>query len=273
MKKKVVFLDIDGTLLLRDGSLPASAKAALELARQNGHEMVLCTGRSASQLRPVTKLTDFDGVVCAAGTQVFRGGKVVCNAAMDPAHVDRLVEYFHAHDMPYFLQSEQGIWTDPPSLEALKEAFSDLGRNWDEVSELFGILNTRERPQDVPGIQKCCYFSCPKPAEEVEKDLGGYFAVVDSSYKVTRFCDGEINLHGVNKATGMAAYLEAAGVPVEDSIAFGDGPNDTEMITYAGLGVVMGNGTDQLKALADRVCGRIDEDGLYNEFLALGLID
>ena len=70
----------------------------------------------------------------------------------------------------------------------------------------------------------------------------------------------------------MEKYLEHVGVPHEDSIAFGDGPNDLEMIQYAHTGVVMGNGTDRLKALADRVCGRIDEDGIYNGFQELGLI-
>lgn len=272
MDRKAVFLDIDGTLILRDGTLPASAKEALELARKNGHEMVLCTGRSATQLGPVTSLTDFDGVVCAAGTQVFRGGVCVADQSMDMGQVDRLVTYYRTNDMPYFLQSETGLWSDPASVEALKKAFEALGRTWDEVKELFGIMHVLEEPQTTPGIQKSCYFNCPKPAAQVEKELGGYFDVVDSSYKVTRFCDGEINIHGVNKATGMAKYLEAAGIPHEDCIAFGDGPNDTEMIEFAAVGVVMGNGTDQLKALADRLCPAIDEDGIYEGFRALHLI-
>ena len=45
MNKKVVFLDMDGTLILRDGTMPESAQEALRRARANGHEMVICTGR------------------------------------------------------------------------------------------------------------------------------------------------------------------------------------------------------------------------------------
>ncbi|MBQ8469116.1 MAG: HAD hydrolase family protein, partial [Clostridia bacterium] len=119
---------------------------------------------------------------------------------------------------------------------------------------------------------KCCYFQCTLEAAQVQEALGPYYQVVDSSYKLTRFCDGEVVKAGCNKATGMERYLEAVGLSREDSIAFGDGPNDLEMLAYAHTGVCMGNGTDRTKAVADLVCGRVDEDGLYNAFLDLGLI-
>lgn len=272
MKKKIVFLDIDGTILTRDGQMPESTKKALAEARANGHEMVLCTGRSATQLSTVTEQADFDGVVCAAGSQVSRGGVLVHNAVMDLAHARALVRYFRDNGMTYFLQSAEGIWSDPQATEQLRGAFEALGRSWEEVGEMFGTMNVVNAPEDTPGIQKCCYYGCPKPAAQVQEELGDYFYVVDSSYKVSRFCDGEITMSGITKAKGMDVYLKAADVPHEDCIAFGDGPNDLEMIEYAAIGVCMGNGTDRLKELADRVCGPIDEDGLYNEFIALGLI-
>ena len=274
MNKKVVFLDLDGTLLLRDGTIPPSARKALEEATRGGHEMVVCTGRSATQVEPVLKdaLSLFAGIVCSAGANIRRYGEVVWRGSMTPEKAKELVEYFRANHISYFLQSEAGVFAEQYGLDVIFETFRNLGVPEDEVAEIFGATTLTEHPEDYPYIEKCCYFQCPKPAADVQRELGDYFQVVDSSYKLTKFCDGEIIKAGVNKATGMARYLEAAGVPHEDSIAFGDGPNDLEMIQYAHTGVVMGNGTDRLKALADRVCGRIDEDGIYNGFKELGLI-
>ncbi len=274
MNKKVVFLDLDGTLVQRNGIIPDSAKEALRRATENGHEMVICTGRSATQVDPVVKdaVELFTGIVCSAGANIRRKGEVVWRGSMSPEKTKDLVNYFRDNGFSYFLQSEDGIFAEQYGMDIINQTFRNMGVPEEKVAELFGYTTLTNHPEDYPHIEKCCYFQCPKEAVEVQADLGDYYQVVDSSYKITRFCDGEICKNGVNKATGMAKYLEAAGVPHEDCIAFGDGPNDLEMIQYAALGVCMGNGTDSLKALADRICGNIDEDGIYNEFKALGLI-
>ncbi|MBQ3327542.1 MAG: HAD hydrolase family protein, partial [Clostridia bacterium] len=183
-----------------------------------------------------------------------------------------LVSYFHENNVTFFLQADSGVYAEPSSMDNIVAAFKALGRTEEEIKDIFGLTILEEHPERIPGIEKCCYFQCPLEADVVQRELGPAYYVVDSSYKVSRFCDGEINKAGVTKALGMEKYLEHVGVPHEDSIAFGDGPNDLEMIQYAHTGVVMGNGTDNLKALADRVCGRIDEDGIYNGFQELGLI-
>lgn len=272
MKKKAVFLDIDGTLVDRDGSLPASAKEALEQARENGHEMVICTGRSYTQVEAVLDLTEFDGVVCSAGANVRRGGDIVWRGSLEPERVEQLVGFFRQHRIAYFLQAESGIYAEEYCVKHILEAFAAVGFDPQKVDEAFGQTTILEHPEEVPHIEKCCYFQCELDAAAVQEALGSYYQVVDSSYKLTRFCDGEVVKAGCNKATGMAKYLEAADMEREECIAFGDGPNDLEMLAYAHIGVCMGNGTDQTKAVADMVCGPIDEDGLYNAFLELGLI-
>ena len=52
---------------------------------------------------------------------------------------------------------------------------------------------------------------------------------------------GEIGINGINKATGMERYLNHVGISRENCIAIGDGPNDLQMMEYAGISVAMGN--------------------------------
>lgn len=75
----------------------------------------------------------------------------------------------------------------------------------------------------------------------------------------------EISAAGVNKGLGLSAYCEANKIPREDVVAFGDLLNDAEMLQYAGLGLCMGNGHEDMKRLADRVIGTNAEDGLAVE--------
>ena len=83
----------------------------------------------------------------------------------------------------------------------------------------------------------------------------------------------DINPKGISKATGMEDILKYLGRSREDTIAFGDASNDLEMIEYAGLGIAMGNASEDVKKRADRICKAVDEDGFYYACVELGLID
>ncbi|KAG0262200.1 hypothetical protein BGZ95_004064 [Linnemannia exigua] len=75
----------------------------------------------------------------------------------------------------------------------------------------------------------------------------------------------EISASGVNKGLGLAAYCTLHSIPHEEVVAFGDLLNDAEMLQWAGLGLCMGNGHEDMKRLADRVIGTNAEDGVARE--------
>ena len=74
------------------------------------------------------------------------------------------------------------------------------------------------------------------------------------------------------KAVGMRAILQHYGFAREESIAFGDGGNDQDMIAYAGIGVAMGNATPDVKAAADYVTDSCADDGVYTALKHFGLL-
>lgn len=77
---------------------------------------------------------------------------------------------------------------------------------------------------------------------------------------------------GINKSYGMEKYLEYVGLTRKDAIAFGDGPNDLDMLSFAETGVAMGNGLEEVKKLADFVTKDINENGIAYALKELGLI-
>ena len=74
------------------------------------------------------------------------------------------------------------------------------------------------------------------------------------------------------KDKGMDAVLAYFGIPLEDSIAFGDGENDLSMLIHAGIGVAMGSASDEVKSQADYVTHTVEEDGILSALEAFGLL-
>ena len=99
-------------------------------------------------------------------------------------------------------------------------------------------------------------------ADEDLRRLRGY---------LLRLTDELINRR-FDKGSGIRHVAEALGVPLADTVGFGDSMNDLEMIQTVGTGVCMANGSPQLKKLSDLVCPSVEEDGLAQGFRALGLI-
>ena len=75
--KKVVFLDVDGTMVNDRGEIPESTKEAVRRAKANGHKMVVCTGRSRFQIYDELLELGFSGIVGAAGVFVIADGKEI----------------------------------------------------------------------------------------------------------------------------------------------------------------------------------------------------
>ena len=110
------------------------------------------------------------------------------------------------------------------------------------------------------------------PVRKIRERLSGICDVTESSFETAKDDSGEITCSGINKALGMQKYIVHAGIARQDTIAFGDGPNDFDMLEYAAVGVAMGNAVQALRDIADYVTKKIDEDGVAYAMRELGLI-
>lgn len=93
-----------------------------------------------------------------------------------------------------------------------------------------------------------------------------------ASFKSPDPYSGEISPVGISKSTGMMELLQFLGRRQEDTVAFGDGPNDLEMMEFSACSVAMGNAIDAVKERADLVTDDISRDGLFKAMQELKLI-
>lgn len=274
MNPTLIFLDIDGTLTEPGSNTPpASALEAVRRARSCGHKVALCSGRNYGMLSPLLQY-GFDAVIASAGGYIEYGGKLVYDCPMTSAQQKLALETFARSGVFRTVESRDGSYTD----EAFK-AF--LARSQGENSELLrwrtqleANLNIRPMAeyQGEP-IYKIVFMSPSEAAlEEPKRLLGGEFDFCIQGADACGIVNGELINKQFNKGTAVRRLCEAAGIPLADTVAFGDSMNDLEMMQTAALAICMGNGSEALKAVADEICPPVGEDGLYKAFAAHGLI-
>lgn len=277
---KILFFDIDGTLVGFDGKIPDSTIKALDLAKKNGHKCIISTGRSINQIYPFLLEVGFDGIVAAAGGYVELGGREIFHATYGREQVKKVIDILGPTEAAIILQTKDSCVTTESWALVFDEVFSErtgkkssLADNAEDSVMGNTTFNNdiQEYAEKYADAESMIYCSSPYELGELGKMLAPGLKVTESSFKDPDPNSGEITLTGVNKALGIDKVIEELGVSLEDTIAFGDGANDVDMIRHAGIGVVMGNGQECAKEVADIIAGDIEEDGLYLVMKELGL--
>lgn len=180
-----------------------------------------------------------------------------------------MVEVLKEHGACFMLQGINGRYVDEENAKKMRERCMRLGL---DIDGALNGLTLVEHPEQMPALESGMYFDADIPVDVMQKEVGNYIKITGASFGKDRQMSGEMTKMGVNKATGMQRLMDELKIGREDTIAFGDGPNDVEMLQFAGTGVAMGNAIPVVKQYADMVTDKIDEDGLYHAFERLHLL-
>ena len=276
MNRKLIFLDIDGTLTAFLSHITQPVREAVRQARDMGHLVFLCTGRNLPIIGEDILETGFDGVIASAGAYVTVGGHVLLDSLLPEALVQECLAVFHDLGIFCRIETREGIYTDPQMEALLKSAVpdprnSELIRMQQELKFKLAAKTYAEYPRQ--GAYKLCFTGTdPDALDKAKEALGDRFEFVVHPFGSSAGCyNGEIIPKTVDKGRGIELVCRYLGADVADTIAFGDSMNDAAMLRRAGLGVAMGNACEELKALADVVCEDVAHDGVYHQLHRMGL--
>ena len=274
MEKKLIFLDIDGTLTQPGSNIPPqSAVRAVRTAREKGHKVFLCTGRNPGMLAPLL-VYGFDGYVGSGGGYVTLEDKVLFDCPMSEEQRIRGMRLLAKSGVFRTVEARDAAYGDRGMAEFLNRTSggnSELVR-WRKALE--EDLNIRPMEEyDGRPIYKIVYM-CEKEEQldAARAELGEDFEFLVQDLAAANCLNGEMINRKFSKGSGVERIAAALGTDIRDTIGFGDSMNDLEMIRAVGTSVCMGNGSPALKALCDIVCPPVEEDGLERAFRDLGLI-
>lgn len=269
--KKIIFFDIDGTLYDFSGQMPVSTVDALKQAHVNGHKLLICSGRTKFQIYPEL-FSLFDGLVGATGAYIEENGNVISEHFMSEEVLEKIIKVADSADAKLAAMTRNYMVLNEKCRDYILNQFGSMSLKKDIVKRIMGEYEITEHLEKRTDIQKILYYGSKWPLEDIAKELSDICDVTGSSLEQKALTDGEITLKGINKSYGMRKYLELHGLSREDTIAFGDGPNDLDMIEYAGTGIAMGNARQELKDVADYITRDITDDGIEHAMKHFDLI-
>ena len=250
MTPQAIFFDIDGTLVsFKTHSIPASAKEAINRLRDKGIKVIIATGRALCDIDNLEDL-EFDGFITANGTCCYDDkGAVIAQHLLSRESLDKIAKYLEVNQYPCAFMTTKGNFIN----------FAD-----ERVISLGQLVNVPTPP--VKPFSELIEYEIFQVGVfvdlEGEAELLNLLPDCESSRWHPDFTD--INVKNCNKATGMDCMLEYFGISRDFSMAFGDGGNDLSMLKHAATGIAMGNGNDEVKAVADYVTTSVDDDGIVN---------
>lgn len=272
MRKKIVFLDIDGTILDENTGITEKTRFAVSQARQRGHFVCIATGRCMAEVGDPVRALGFDGYVCAAGAHIVYGDRVVQAVYMDKERLEKSIAVLKEAGCFYVLEGVYHLYVSRKDWEELKQRAVENEQAARLVRAYGNAVYPFQTLKEVYCVNKISYFWSKQSGQRLkEKAEGLGLTVTTFSMEWAAGESGELTLKGCHKGEGILRMAECMGIASEDVIAIGDSANDIEMLKAAGTGIAMGNASESVKTMADEVTGSVAGDGVYEAFLRHGL--
>ncbi|MCJ7841686.1 Cof-type HAD-IIB family hydrolase [Lederbergia sp. NSJ-179] len=253
---KIVFFDIDGTLLDDQKNLSISAKEAITNLQKDGIYTALATGRAPFMVEPLLKELNMDSYVSFNGQYVVFKGKVIYKNPLHPKHLSGLEEEAGKHGHPIVYMNE-----------SILKANVDYDKR---IADSLGTLHLEHPDFQSDFYWKTEIYQALLFASEGEEDYTHEF----NEFRFIRWHENSIDVvpKGGSKAEGIKKLMEKLGFKMKDVFAFGDALNDIEMLQTVGTGIAMGNALDPVKKIADIVTTNVEDDGVANGLKKVGLL-
>lgn len=259
MKKKILVLDIDGTLVNSRKEISSATRTAILAILKAGHKVILASGRPTPGLRAFEEkleLRKYGGYLLS-----YNGARIVeCSTGNIMYEMTLPLQllpdlYRFAAERGCGLATHLGneaISAFEPDKYIAMEAHMN-GMSVRRVEKFVEFVDF--------AIYKCLMTAEPERAAELELDLRAKYGHMASIYRSDPYFI-EVMPKDVDKASSLGRMLEMLGMSWEDTVCCGDGFNDITMIERAGVGVAMGNAQTEVKAAADYIAADNDSDGL-----------
>ena len=256
---KTIFFDLDGTLYSHTQKIvPNTTIYAFDQLKQLGIKRILCTGRHVRELEQLGFFElglDFDGYILLNGQLILdKDLNYIDGTPIDEEETKKIVRVFNEKKIPLILETKEELFCN---------VYDDF------YVEGLRAVNTEPFP-----IKEYNNEQIYQVSTYVKKDVKEYLHKEFSDCFMTSWNEYGalfVNKQG-GKSKGIEKYLKSVNETPKETMAFGDGDNDLDMLEYCGVGVGMGNGTKNVIEHCDYLTETIDNDGLYLALKHLGVI-
>ena len=262
MDNKMIFLDLDGTLLNDNKEIPETNKKAIEAAIAAGHKVLICTGRPLCSVKKLLPIFGLDKPGCYAIT--YNGGLIYDAGSKSTIYqktlpfdqikyvFEKAYEFGKIHIQTY---TDKYVICEHDTKES-RDYERTIKTDRKVVNDIFEELNGRE-PCKILAIA----FDTERKHIEAFREF------------MSEYCSGKIDLYfssyeylefmptGINKGHSIRWMCEYLNIPLKNTITVGDAENDITMLETAGIGAVMKNADNNVKKYGNYITERDNNEG------------
>lgn len=244
---KAIFFDIDGTLFSHNlNKIPDSTLNCLKFLKSKGIKTIIATGRHKIDLvtLPVKNIS-FDGYLTLNGQLLLDEDlQAYASTPINEEEMEIVSRIFEAKRIPMILVTENDRYIN----------YID-----DTVTKVL-----KGEQMDIPPIKNYGGEKILQAMSYIQKDQQDLLDAILDECSISSWHPSGIDIIplGGGKSNGIKQYIKANNLKVEETMAFGDGDNDADMLKCVGIGVAMGNASYKAKQAADYITSDIDDDGI-----------
>ena len=256
MEKKIIFFDIDGTLIEEGkNDITQSSIEAIHQAQKNGHLCFINTGRPKSIVGENITRHGFDGYICGCGTYLEYQGKEIFHTSIAPEVIREVIAQSQKAGVDLFFEGKDGM-TFPP--RARTKDVNELKKGFQKQNATVWEYQY-ESNECYQADKFMIWFTPGEDMTELKQFLQKDFDIIIRGEDFW-----EVVPKGYSKASGIDLLLKYLGRDLNDTISIGDSTNDIPMLKHTKESVLMGNGTHWLKNMVTYVTKDITENGIYH---------
>ena len=236
--KKIVFFDLDGTLLTSKREVLKENFEAIKKARENDIEICICTGRPLSAARTYQEMAGAGRyIICANGAEIYDTyeEEELLGAGLEEDVCVKLFEYATENNLFMRIDTKYARYINNEEYKILNDIM------FEEDYKKFFKEQAVNETGDMKVVNRFVSTIIPVKLNVIN--------IVNSSASKG------------NAVLGLCKYLK---IDIKDSICFGDDYNDISMIKSVGYGIAMGNASNEVKEIAKEVISVNDEPGIAN---------
>ena len=254
--KGFVFFDLDGTLLNGESKVDASTAEAIQTLKNNGYEPFIATGRSSAETRDIMESANIHSGIFMNGQVVLYRDQLVYSSEIPTETVEKFHQMVKEDGYGLTAYNDKQFYLVASSPGA-KDAYGFIHSNPPALNPDF----YKENP-----INMMLFISLPPAEEKYKVAFPNLDFLRNTPYSV------DVISKGNSKAEGIKRFLEHLNQEDAKTYAFGDGPNDIEMLQAVSHPVAMGNALPILKEIAEFITTDNTNNGIVNGLKHYGLI-